>query len=217
MRLVFPLWLLLFFAYSSASPAQVHRTTRERGVEILWDQWGVPHIFAKSTEGMFWGSGWAQTEAHGDLLLKSVAASRGRASEFFGAGPGDVNLKDDQFVLTNEIPQRAAKWLQQQHPEFRSELDAFVAGVNAYASRYPQTLSESSRKVLPLHTVDVIAVAESGFNFEFMTYDRLPIPERAPQAASLTTPNRVVDKEERGSNGWAIAPRAQRMENPCSW
>ena len=41
-----------------------------KGTEILWDKWGVPHVYAKSVPDMFWAYGWAQMQAHGNLLLK---------------------------------------------------------------------------------------------------------------------------------------------------
>ena len=32
----------------------------QKGTEILWDKWGVPHVFAKSIPDMFYCFGWAQ-------------------------------------------------------------------------------------------------------------------------------------------------------------
>ncbi len=40
--------------------------------EILWDRYGVPHIFAADRESMFYGQGWAQMQAQANLLLQSV-------------------------------------------------------------------------------------------------------------------------------------------------
>jgi acyl-homoserine lactone acylase PvdQ len=39
-------------------------------VEILWDTYGVPHIFAADVESLFRAYGWAQMEAHGNLILR---------------------------------------------------------------------------------------------------------------------------------------------------
>lgn len=33
--------------------------------EILWDTWGVPHIFGKDIKGVFYAFGWAQMQSHG--------------------------------------------------------------------------------------------------------------------------------------------------------
>ena len=59
------------------------------GGEILWDSYGVAHVDAKSTAGLFFGYGWAQAKSHGDVLLKLYAlykqASSGDAD---GKRPG---------------------------------------------------------------------------------------------------------------------------------
>ena len=51
--------------------------------EILWDKYGVPHIFASDRESMFYAEGWAQAQAQGNLLLLLYGESRGRAAEYW--------------------------------------------------------------------------------------------------------------------------------------
>ena len=41
-----------------------------RKTELLWDTWGVPHIFARNSEELFGAFGWAQMQSHGDLILR---------------------------------------------------------------------------------------------------------------------------------------------------
>ena len=74
--------------------------------EILWDEWGVPHIFATDDESMFYSLGWAQTRAHGDLLLELIGKARGRAAEYWG---GNENLESDRWIRTMGAPARAAE------------------------------------------------------------------------------------------------------------
>jgi acyl-homoserine lactone acylase PvdQ len=50
--------------------------------EILWDRYGVPHIYAGDREAMFYAHGWAQMRNHADLLLRLYGESRGRAAEY---------------------------------------------------------------------------------------------------------------------------------------
>ena len=51
--------------------------------EILWDSWGVPHIFAADMPNLFYAFGWAQMANHGDLLLELYGQARGRAAEYW--------------------------------------------------------------------------------------------------------------------------------------
>ncbi len=181
----------------------------QHGSEILWDKWGVPHIFAKTTRDMFYLFGYAQTQAHGDLLMHVIAGSRGKSSEIYGAGDGDRNLKTDRWVLLNEVPQRAQIWLGQQTPEFRGYLDAFAAGINAYGKAHPEKLSPEAKQVLPLSALDIIQHEEHFVNFEFVANRSLMEP-RAVSTAALAQPESPfgpgnMDMQD-GSNGWAIAP-----------
>ena len=52
--------------------------------EILWDRYGVPHIFAADRESMFYGQGWAQMQAQANLLLQLYGESRGVPPRYLG-------------------------------------------------------------------------------------------------------------------------------------
>src|SRR5580704_13716179 len=60
--------------------------------EILWDRWGVPHIYAKDADSAFRAFGWAQMHSHGNLLLRGIAKARGRGAEYFGK---DLLISDE--------------------------------------------------------------------------------------------------------------------------
>ena len=63
-----------------AGPATASASTPQ--AEILWDTYGVPHIFAADNESLFRAYGWAQMEAQGDLILRLYGLARGRAAEY---------------------------------------------------------------------------------------------------------------------------------------
>ena len=77
-----------------------------KGTEILWDRYGVPHIFAPDHASLFYAYGYAQMEAHSELLLRLYAQARGRGAEYYGAN----YLAADRWVRTNGIPETARKW-----------------------------------------------------------------------------------------------------------
>lgn len=186
----------------------------QKGTEILWDKFGVAHVFAKSTEDLFYGYGWAQAQSHGNLLLKLYGESRGRAAEYFGP----ASLPGDKWVWTNSVPQRSADWLAQQTPEFRQYLEAFAKGINDYAAKNPTALSEEAKRVLPVTALDPIEHTHRIVHFTYMAPLRLAgggTPAGAELASLLEdTPESV------GSNAWAIAPahtangKAMLLGNP---
>ncbi len=196
------------------------------GTEILWDKWGIPHVFAKSIPDMFYCFGWAQAEAHGDLLLHTMGSSRGRGAEYFGPGLADANVKTDRWIWTNEVPARSVTWLAMQTPEFRGYLEAFAAGINGYAAKHPEALSAEVKQVLPITALDVIEHEQHFYDFEFVASKALMNSPRAgAETAELTMPvapglEDTAEDMADGSNGWAIGPahttdgKAMMLLNP---
>src|SRR5918999_1057220 len=92
--------------------------TPEARTEILWDNWGVPHIFANNEPDLFRAFGYAQMDSHAELLLALHARARGRAAEYWG----EQYLESDRYVRTMGIPERAAQWYTAQSPRFRRNL-----------------------------------------------------------------------------------------------
>ena len=217
-------------ALTAALASPLHAATPtfhpQKGSEILWDKYGIPHLYAKSTPDLFFLYGYAQAEAHGNLLLRIYGESRGRASEYLNnADPTEAatNLKNDTWVLTNSIPQRSEGWLKAQTPEFRSYLEAFAAGINAYAAKHPEALSAEAKRVLPVTAIDPVEHSQHFVHFTFVASERLAEPTRAGRGAPQvegrleTQPDSLVANLEEapldtpadsdgGSNGWAIAP-----------
>ena len=220
----------LFFLVSTAAlvaqtPSAYHP---KKGGEILWDKFGVPHVFAKTVSDMFYMFGYAEVEAHGDLLLRTVGGSRGRGAEYFGPGYQDANLRTDRWIWLNEIPARSVKWLAQQTPEFRGYIDAFAAGINAAAAAHPDALAPEVRQVLPIAALDIIEHEQHFYNYEFVASRNLMQPGGGRGAAALgqlapSEANGFASAAEDladGSNGWAIAPshstggKAMLLMNP---
>ena len=112
--------------------------------EILWDKWGVPHVYGANDTELFRGFGYAQMHSHGNLLLKLYGQARGRAAEYWG----EKNLMEDRYVRTMGIPARAAEWYQAQDPAFKANLDAFADGVTRYAREHADQLEDSLEVVL---------------------------------------------------------------------
>ena len=158
------------------------------GTEILWDTYGVPHIYAANRAGLAYAFGWAQMRNHGDLLLRLILQGRGRASEFLGKS----YLEDDRWVWTIGIPRMSARDYAAQRPEMREHIDAFAAGINAFAVANPSMIGDSVRAALPVTGVDIIE------NLQRIWFARF-----------IASPQGVKDQTrawEKGSNAWAIAP-----------
>ena len=167
---------------------------RSAKTEILWDNYGVPHIYANNSFDMYYAFGWAQMNNHADLILRLYAQARGKASEFFGKD----YIDSDRKVLSFDLPGLAERGYQQQTPEYRSILDAFAKGMNDYAVKYPDQIGKSFRKILPVTVNDIIAHTTRVTCLEFLAGE------------DISTVKRI---SEPGSNAIAIAPSKSASGN----
>lgn len=195
--------LAVLLLQPAVAVAQGAASLPRAGTEILWDTYGVPHVFARDTRSMFFAFGWAQMQSHGDLILRLYGQARGRAAEYWG----EDFLDSDRWVRVNGIPERADRWYRQTGQEFRGYIDAFVAGMNAYAAQNTLQLSAAERIVLPILPSDVLAHTNRVIHYTFLTNPGAVSAEG--EALSRT-----------GSNAWAIAPqrsasgKAMLLANP---
>jgi acyl-homoserine-lactone acylase len=179
--------------------------------EILWDRYGVPHIYAADRESLFYAHGWAQMRNHADLLLRLYGESRGRAAEYWG---GDANLELDRWVQLNGVPARARAWYDAQDPQFRKYLDEFARGINEFAAKNPGAIGADYARVLPVSGVDVVGHPLRAVHYGYMG-------SRArmnTEVTALVKNQRAEYQQERselaaGSNTWAIGPARSASRN----
>jgi acyl-homoserine-lactone acylase len=179
-------------AARAATPAKV---PAGRG-EILWDSYGVPHVYGKDEAAVFYGFGWAQAQNHGDIVVHLYGESRGRAAEYWGPEFAD----SDRWLLSNDVPARAVAWYKASTPQFRKNLDAFAQGINDYAKANPGKIDPKIAVVLPVTGVDVMAHSHRLMNFIYI----------APMERTMGGPR---DSGNNGSNAWAVAPSRSASGN----
>ncbi len=171
-----------------ASQAQV-------STELLWDEWGVPHIYAKNNNELFYTFGYAQMHSHANTILKNYAYSRGRAAEYFGA----KSLPNDMMVHAFDFPATAEKWFTMQTPEFKEYISQFVKGMNDYATQVPGAILARHKSILPIERDDILRHAL------FVIYSRFVGGNDIQGAARAAA--------EKGSNTYAIGPSKSASGN----
>ncbi|MDQ3292586.1 MAG: acylase [Bacteroidota bacterium] len=162
--------------------------------EILWDKYGVPHVYGRTIPEMYYAFGWAQMHNHANLLLELYGQARGRAAEYWGM---DYLATDKQVHLFN-LPETARQHYAQQNAEYKSNLDAFVKGINAYAQARPEAIEAKWKRVLPITPADVLAHSTRVICLQFLGAGDIY------NAMQPMTP---------GSNAYAIAPSKSASKN----
>ncbi len=186
-------FIAIFTPGADAQPSTQRIHKPAKGSEVLWDRFGVPHVVARNTEDLFYGFGWAQAHSHGDLVLRLYGESRARGAEYFGKEA----LELDRWLAVNDAPATAKAWYARQTPTFRRYLDAFAQGINDYAAKHPERLSEDVRRVLPVTGLDPLQHALRLFQYSYVS--------SAARVAAATRPA-SARTEDGGSNAWAVAP-----------
>lgn len=187
--------LLLTACTSGGTLVQVRN-----GVEIMWDTWGTPHVFAGDEPGLFRGFGYAQAQSHGQLLLRLMAQARGVAAEF----GGESFVASDRAVRTMGLTERGAEWYAAQSPEMQLNIEAFATGINEFATDHPDQIGTTFASILPITGTDVMAhVARLMFTF---------LADTSGCSAALPTGTQTGPGSA-GSNAWAIGPKRTASGN----
>ncbi|MEC9260116.1 MAG: acylase [Pseudomonadota bacterium] len=180
----------------SAEPQATETAQQASGTEIIWDKFGVPHIYGDDAASVFYGFGWSQAKSQGDVVLRLYGQARARGAEYWGAEYEDT----DKWLLGNDVPERGKQWYDQQSDTFKQNLDAFAQGINDYARKHGDTIDPEVLKVLPVTGVDVVTHAHRLMNFIYVANPRRVIGNAAPPVKS-------------GSNTYAVMPQKSKSGN----
>jgi acyl-homoserine-lactone acylase len=182
---------MLMGAAAEAAPA-----TYADEVRIRRDEWGVPHIRAKSDAAAAYGLAWAQAEDDFATIQEAVFQSRGRLAEL----KGPAGIENDYLVHLQDVwgtvRRRYARDLA---PATRKVMEAYAAGVNAYAAKHPDMVLPG---LLPITGQD-LAAATTFRGPSFYGLDDVFRRTLRPQSQKLAL---AEPKLETGSNGVAVAP-----------
>ena len=101
--------------------------------EIITDRYGIPHVRAANLHDLYLAWGYAVARDRLWQLEYARRAARGTLSELFG----NRSLRDDAGPQLLELAERAAAiWRRERNdPAVREPLEAYAAGINAYAAR----------------------------------------------------------------------------------
>ncbi len=100
-------------------------------VDVLRDEWGIPHIYADNTHDLFFAQGYVHAQDRFWQMDFWRHVSAGRLSEVAGEGL----VESDTFIRTmgwNRMARDTLAHYESEEPEMMAILEAYSAGVNAY-------------------------------------------------------------------------------------
>jgi acyl-homoserine-lactone acylase len=176
-------------------------------VEVLRDDWGIPHIYAEKDVQLAYGLAWSQMENHGNLILKLYARSSGKSAELWGRD----RLESDRHVWNMGIPQLAVKHYARLEGSQRKVMDAFASGITQYVEQHTTEFDAELKQLLPITGQDVtqhIAYTLYMPNQQFLGGIIQQYVQSGTRSAAINSAPMLA------SNGWVLGPKKTTSGKP---
>ena len=194
---------------AQAQPAaELARWTKQaQGINIVRDDWGIAHIYAKTDADVVFGMIYAQCEDDFNRVEANYLTSLGRTAEAEGEGKIYLDLRMKMFItpeLLKKLYAESPVWL-------KSLTNSWAAGLNYYLAKHPEVKPRVLKRFEPWMALS-FTEGSIGGDIERISltqleafYGKQPIA-RARLDAEFNAP----EPEPSGSNGVAIAPSNTR-------
>jgi len=148
-------WEPLVATPAKAPPAKTY------DVEILRDDYGVPHIYGKTDADTAHGIAYAHAEDDFSTLQDVILMTRSR----LGALNGQEGAATDFVAHLLDVEGTVERKYDAQPEDVKALLEAYAAGLNLYAEKHPEEIK--MRNTFPVNGRDVAAgfVLRSPFFF----------------------------------------------------
>lgn len=171
-------------------PSELEGLATQYDVEILRDEWGVPHILGERDSDAAFGLAYAHAEDDFPTIQGALTAARGRLATILGSDGGP----NDYMVALLKVTEIAAEGYAAMDSSTRALCDAYADGLNVYAARHPD---EAIGKLYPITGQDIVA----GFVHKTPLFFGLD----AVLAALFATADLGRDSTSAGSNAFALS------------
>ena len=207
--------VLFILSISSKSYSQIN----PNNIEIIRDNYGVPHIYAATDTEVAYGFAWAQAEDHFKLIQEGYLAGNGLLGKLIGLKGAGADFLT-QLIQSEETVDKYYNTLDK---KFIALAEAFAAGLNAYSKKHPEEILE--KKLFPLTVKKLLRYTQL----------QLFISNEADKLVSGIVNNSLswpykIEEDSKGSNFIAVSRNRtgsdetflainthQPLEGPTSW
>ena len=114
-------------------------------IDVLRDEWGIPHVFSSTDAGAFYGLGYATAEDRAFQMTYMLRIIQGRLAEIVGdvrhMSRDETSIDNDKKMRTFGFYRAAGEAARRLDSPTRTLLDAYAAGVNAYFDEHRADLN----------------------------------------------------------------------------
>jgi acyl-homoserine-lactone acylase len=201
--------IALFSCQNQTAQDELSRwTSQAERVEIIRDDFGVPHIYGKSDADAVFGLLYAQCEDDFRRVERNYIWAIGRLAELEGEEAIYSDLRANLYMTEAE-----AKAAYETAPDWLKELCvAFADGVNYYLHTHPEVIPQVIERYEPWMPMFFFEGSIGG-DIESISTNRIQaFYEENKALASMAEPQDLL-VEPQGSNGIAIAPALTESGN----
>ncbi len=141
-------WCYLFiFGIALSAQAQPN----PQSIDIIRDQWGVPHIYAPTDAGVAYGLAWANSEDDFKTIQQGFLAGKAMLGLYSGKSGATIDYVIQLLQCRRIVDERYEKDIA---PDYKKVLEAYAAGINAYAQAHPDEVL--IKKLFPVTPKDML-------------------------------------------------------------
>lgn len=214
MKILSTLLLSILFAGSiSAQPftdsEKASWKKQANAIQIIRDNWGVPHIYANTDADAVFGMMYVQCEDFFSKVEDAIISRMGRESEVQGKSSVYKDLWSRLYIDTVQ----AEKLYKQTSPYLKKLCDAYAAGINFYILTHPKAKPKLLNRIKPW--VPLLNNIPSIVNSNLTEADiKNMYPILSDKTVALNMHSVLKEDLHDGSNGWAISGKHTKDKNP---
>jgi acyl-homoserine lactone acylase PvdQ len=137
---------MLLVVLSLVSPFAAQSTTvAVEEATIYRDDFGIPHVFAKTLESAAYAVGYAQAEDRLEELLRNYRRATGTMSEVFGP----ENYQSDFIQRMWRHSEISREKYNQVSPKMRATIEAYQEGIKRFMKEHPEQVPSWAQQIEP--------------------------------------------------------------------
>ncbi len=129
-------------------PAVAQRASKGEAT-IYRDEYGIPHIFARTLEDAAYAVGYAQAEDRLEELLKNFRRATGNMAEVFGAD----HYRNDLIQRMWRHDAISRERYREVSPKMRAVMEAFIDGIKQFMRDHPKEVPAWAQEIHPSNVI----------------------------------------------------------------
>jgi len=210
---------IIFFLFTVSICINGYSQINPDHIEIIRDNYGVPHIYAPTDAEVAYGFAWAQAEDHFKLIQEAYLAGNGLLGKRIGLKAAGADFLT-QLIQSEETVDKYYNTLDK---KFIALAEAFAAGLNAYSKKHPEEILEKKlfpltvKKLLRYTQLQLFISNEADKLVSGIVNNSLSWPYKIEEASKGSN-FIAVSRNRTGSDETFLAINThQPLEGPTSW